>query len=98
MRGFLRFMLWALGILGVIGLVLYLFVFDVWTVPGDDPAFTASIAPNLHPGEHLLVLKSSEVKPGHLVRCIDPDAPARFVAARVVAKGGDRVDVDEVVI
>jgi signal peptidase I len=91
-------MLWALAILSLIGFVLYLTVFDAWTVPGDDPTFVASIAPNLYEGDNLLLLKSSELKPGHLVRCADPDAPARFVVGRIVAQGGDKVALDEVVV
>ncbi len=98
MRGFLRFMLWTLGILGVIGLVLYLLVFDAWIVPGDDPVASVAIEPTLHPGDHLLLTRGSDVRPGHLVRCIDPDAPGRFVVGRVVAKGGDTVAVDEIVV
>jgi signal peptidase I len=91
-------MLWALGFLGVIGLVLYLLVFDVWTVPSDDPTASAAMEPTLHPGDNLLLSRSSELKPGYLARCVDPDAPGRFVIGRIVAKAGDTVAVDEVVV
>jgi signal peptidase I len=98
MRGFLRFMLWALGILAVIGLVLYLAVFDVWTVPGDDPVASVAIEPTLHSGDHILLTRGSDLKPGLLARCMDPDAPGRYVIGRIVAKGGDTVAVDEIVV
>jgi signal peptidase I len=98
MRGFLRFVMWATLILGAIGLLLYLLVFDVWTVPNDDPVAAAAMEPTLHPLDHLLVSHGTDNKPGHLVRCVDPDAPGRFVVGRVVAKGGDTVAVDELVV
>ena len=98
MRGFLRFVMWATAILGAVGLILYLVVFDVWTVPNDDPVATAAMEPTLHPFDHLLVTHGSDTKPGHLVRCTDPDAPGRFVVGRIVAKGGDSVAVDEIVV
>jgi signal peptidase I len=97
-RGFLRFMLWAIGGITLVGFVLYLTVFDAWTVPGDDPTFVASIAPNLGAGDNLLLLRSAEIKPGHLVRCSDPDAPARFVVGRVVGQGGDKLAITELVV
>ncbi len=98
MRGFLRFSLWVFGILGIVGLVLYLLVFDAWTVPGDDPMAAASVEPNLHVGDRLLILRGGDVRPGHLARCTDPDAPGRFVLGRVVAKAGETVAVDESVV
>ncbi len=88
---------WTLGILGLIGLVLYLTILDAWRVPGDDPSFNVAVAPTLRPGDTLLILKSSEVKLGHLVRCMDPDAPGRYVVGRIIAKAGDKIDVDELV-
>lgn len=91
-------MVWTLGILGVIGLVLYLLVFDVWTVPGDDPVALVAMEPTLHNGDHLLVSRGSDLRPGHLARCMDPDAPGRYVIGRVVAKAGDSVAVDETVV
>ena len=98
MRGFLRLLAWVTAILAVIGLVLYLAMFDVWVVPSDDPTFSASIAPTLRPLDRVLVLRGGEVKPGNLVRCVDPDAPGRFVVGRIVAQGGEQVDIGEVVV
>jgi hypothetical protein len=44
-----KFVVWVVGTFGVLGLLLYAFAFDVWTVPADDPLLTASIAPTLNP-------------------------------------------------
>jgi signal peptidase I len=98
MRGFLRTMLWGLALLGGIGLVVYFTLLDAWIVPEDDPWFTASILPNLRPGDRLLISKTGALKPGYLVRCADPDAPGRFVVGRVVAAGGDQIEIGDTVL
>jgi signal peptidase I len=88
----LRFLAWVVGILGVVGLGLYAFVFDVWVVPGDDPQLTASVAPTLSPGDVVLLLRRPGLDHGYLTRCPDPQAPGRFVVARAIARGGETVD------
>ena len=40
----LKFFLWIGAILGVLGLIAYATVFDVWTVPGDDPKLAMSVS------------------------------------------------------
>jgi signal peptidase I len=87
-------MLWAIGILGGIGLVLYLTIFDAWRAPDDDPTFAASLAPNMAAGDEVLLYKSGTLKGGYLTRCTDPDAPGRYVIGRIVAVEGESVDVD----
>ena len=93
MRDFLRFVLWVLAGLGLIGLVLYLTVFDAMTIPNDDPSASAAMEPTLSAGDHILTFRSATLKVGYLVRCADPDAPGRFVIGRLGGVGGDTVEV-----
>jgi signal peptidase I len=94
----LRFLAWVLGIVGVVALALYAFVFDVWTVPGDDPLLAASIAPTLSPGDVVVVWRRPGLDHGYLARCPDPEAPGRFVVARAIAKGGETVSFDAEIV
>jgi signal peptidase I len=94
MEKLLRGLAWTAGILAVIGLLLRVLVFDVWTVPEDDPKLAASIAPTLRPGDVVVLLKHGETGAGALVRCVDPEDPAGFIAARIVGVPGDHLDVD----
>jgi signal peptidase I len=89
-----RLFLWALAVLAVICGALYLFVFDVWRVPSDDPQLTASILPTLAPGDVMLVMRKPGIGRGELVRCGDPQAPGRFVVARAMGEGGDHVAIE----
>jgi signal peptidase I len=88
-------LLWFFGITSVICTILYAFVFDVWTVPGDDPQMAASIEPTLSPGDTLLVSRSTGPDVGTLVRCADPDAPGRFVIARIVGHSNDTIETHD---
>lgn len=98
MRSFLRIVAWLAGVLGVAGLVLYAFVFDVWTVPADDPLLAASVEPTLSVGDVVLLARHTSVSRGNLLRCGDPQAPGRFVIGRAMACFGDRIELrDEVV-
>jgi signal peptidase I len=93
MRGLLIFLGWLL-VCAVLGLlVLYAFVVDVWRIPEDDPLLAASIEPTLRAGDLVVLLRRSSVTRGILVRCEDPDAPGRFVVARAIARGGDRIEL-----
>jgi signal peptidase I len=94
MRSFIKFLLWTAGVLGIIGLLLYLMVFDGWKVPDDDPTFSASLAPNMAPGDEVLLYKSGTLKAGYLARCADPDAPGRYVIGRIVAIESEGVEVE----
>ena len=85
MRGFLKFLLWFCGIAAFIVGLLHLTLFDAWTVPVDDPQLAASIQPSLGVGDVVLIARRSQPDVGELVRCLDPDAPGRFVIGRVVA-------------
>lgn len=82
--------------LGIILGVLQATLLEVWEVPEDDPMLAVAIAPNLGPGDVLVVFRNGEAHgPGDLLRCDDPDAPGRYVIGRMVAKGGDKVDIVE---
>jgi signal peptidase I len=99
MRTWLKLVGWVGGILGVILLLLYAFVVDVWTVPTDDPMEGASIQPTLSAGDVVLVSRHTSVARGNLLRCPDPQAPGRFVVARAIAAGGEAFQLqDEVVM
>jgi len=93
MRTWLKLVAWVGGILGAVVLLLYVFVFDVWTIPGDDPMESASIEPNLSAGDVVLVSRHTTVTRGNLLRCPDPQAPGRFVVARAIASGGEHVEI-----
>ena len=87
-----RNMLWLAAILGAIVLLLYLFVFDTWVVPGDDPLLTASIAPTLSPDDRILTRRGSMPVTGELARCFMPDGSGKYTIGRVFGVGGDTVD------
>jgi signal peptidase I len=90
-RKALRALIWIAIVCGVIVGVVAIF-FQVWTIPGDDPQFAVSIEPSLSVGDVVLVARSSGASDGALVRCTDPDAPGRFVVARVIGHGGDSIE------
>src|SRR5579872_6465256 len=86
MRAWLKLVAWVTGILGVVGLLLYELVFDVWVVPSDDPLLAASIQPTLMAGDVLVVTRHTSVVRGNLLRCDDPQAPGRYVVARAIGR------------
>jgi signal peptidase I len=89
-----RTLLWLTAILGAIGLLLYLFVFDTWVIPSDDPLLTASIAPTLSPDDRILTRRGSSPVTGELVRCFMPDGSGKYTIGRVFGLGGDSVEVN----
>jgi len=96
-RGFFRALLWLVGIGGAIGVLLHLFVFDYWVVPGTDPMFVASIRPNLFPEDKILVRRDSsgDLRAGKLARCTSPNPGADYVIGRVMGLPGDTLEVKE---
>jgi signal peptidase I len=91
-RGFVRSLVWISAIAAAIGLLLWLFVFDVWTVPDDRP-LAASIVPNLMPQDVILIRKGGTPAYGELARCVSPVTPGTFVIGRVFGTGGDPVEI-----
>lgn len=89
-----RNFLWLSAILGAIGLLLYLFVFDTWVVPGDEPLSTAALQPTLSPEDRILVRRGSSPRVGELARCLRPDGSGKYVIGRVFGLERDTVEVD----
>jgi signal peptidase I len=94
----LKYIAWVVGILGAICLLLYLTMFDVWTIPTDDPRLAVSLEPTLSAGDVLVISRHGTPERGHLMRCPDSRAPGRYAIGRYIAKGGETVTIaDEVV-
>jgi signal peptidase I len=97
----LKVFLWIAAILGAIWGILYLTVFDVWTVPLNDPAMTVAIEPAITAGDVVLVARRGAPDRGYLMRCPDPRAenPGGYVVARVISnKAGERVTIENEVV
>jgi signal peptidase I len=88
-----RNLLWLVAILGSIGLLLYLFVFDTYVIPGDDPLATASILPTLSPQDRILTRRGSQPVVGELARCALPEGNGKYVIGRVFGGPGDDVEI-----
>lgn len=93
MRTWFKIVGWVVGVLGVVGLILYFGFFDVWRVPVDDPMLSASIEPTLSAGDLLVFTRRTEVSRGNLLRCDDPQAPGRYIIARAISPAGDHLDL-----
>lgn len=95
-NGFGRWLMWVAGIVGAIGLLLYLFAFDAWVVPrGADGQFAASVLPTLVPEDKVLVQRGRVPVYGELARCSSPVAAGVYVVGRVFGTPGDRVQVTD---
>lgn len=93
MKPWMRWSLWLILVLGVVGGVFRYFFIDFHTVPGDttDP-HNWSNSPNLEPGDLALVWRGGEPHIGDVVRCSDPTDASKWLVARVIGTGGDRVE------
>jgi signal peptidase I len=91
---FTRNVLWLAAILGGILLLLYLFVFDTWVIPSDDPLFTASLEPTLSPDDRILTQRRSTPITGELARCVIPDGSGKYTIGRVFGVAGDSVLIE----
>lgn len=96
MRGLFKALLWLVGILAFIAAILRATIFETWTVPGDDPLFSASIQPALRAGDVVLLRRGGTPSFGDLVRCSDPEAPGRYIVGRILGERGDKVFADGV--
>jgi type IV secretory pathway protease TraF len=93
MRRWIRYLLWStLSAIGVLALVHFIWL-DVWIVPASPQTAAASLAPALRAGDVVLVARRAQVGAERLVRCLDPDSPAAYVAGRVQGVAGERVAV-----
>jgi signal peptidase I len=93
MKTWTRLLMWVFGIVGAVLLFLYVFFFDVWKIPADDPMESASILPNLEAGDVVVLVRRPSVARGNLLRCPDPQAPGRFIIARAMGSFGDTVEI-----
>lgn len=94
MRGFIKGLIWLVGILAVIAGILRATILDVWTVPDDDPVFNASIVPTLAPGDVVIIKRGGKPRFTDLVRCVSPEKPGRYVIGRVFGEPGDTIFAD----
>lgn len=92
MRKMGRTLGWILAITGILGLIGYIFLFDVWRLP-DEARFSASLAPSLQGGD-LVIVTRGQAGFGDLTRCLDPDDAKRFVVGRIAGRSGDVVEVE----
>lgn len=94
MNGWVKAFLWTVGILGVVGGVLRMWFVDVHRIPDDvNDVRNWANAPNLEPGDVALVWRGGDVHAGDVVRCVDPVDPTRWLVARVVGLGGEKIEV-----
>jgi signal peptidase I len=98
MKGLIKFLAVFVGLVGILGGVMYAVYVDVWQVPLEDPAITAAIVPALEPGDFVLIAKDSLPDIPDLARCTDPDAPERFVIGRLMAKNGDPLSINNDIV
>jgi signal peptidase I len=98
MNGRLNLFIWLIVLGGGAALLLHLFVIEIWTVPPNDPLLEASVAPTLHGGDVLVVMRGNSVERGQLVRCKDPQAADRFVVGRAIARTGETIDIHNEVV
>ena len=98
MSKFLRFVAWTLLIVGGIVGVLRLTVIRWWRVPTGDPYLEASLAPSLRGGDWVILWRGTEPIEGNLVLCPEPKAAGRYVIARIVGEGGDRVKLSDALL
>jgi signal peptidase I len=94
----MRWTLWIVLVLGVVlGVLRYWFV-EFWTVPDEptNPRAWAN-APNLEPGDFVLVWRGGDSHVGDLLLCPDPaaDPPkSKMLVARVIGLPGDKIEYD----
>src|SRR4051795_4286678 len=94
MKPWMRWTLWIALILGGVYGVLRYFFIEFHTVPEDvnDPHNWAN-APNLEPGDLVLVWRGGSPHVGDMVRCSDPTDPQHWLVARVIGTAGDKIEI-----
>ncbi len=87
--------LWIAAILGIVFGILRIWFIDFHRVPTDRAdARNWANAPSLEPGDFVLVWRG-EPHVGDLVRCPDPSDSSRWLVARIVGVGGDKIEWNE---
>jgi signal peptidase I len=90
----LNTLIWVLVVGGAIVFGLHTYVFEVWTIPADDPLLSTSVMPMMKGGDLLVLSRSPGMQRGELVRCVDPEQSGRFVIGRATARGGETVEIN----
>jgi signal peptidase I len=93
MAKFLRIVLWTSLIIAALIGVLRLTAIRWWQLPLDDRYFEASVAPELHGGDWVILWRASAPKYGDLVLCPEPKTN-RPVIGRIIGDPGDHVKID----
>jgi signal peptidase I len=94
-RAIVKLVVWVALIVGGIVAFLRATCMRIWTMPGDDGLLSVSVMPTLEPGDVLVLWRLGTPSFGELVRCPDPDVPARFVVGRILGEQGDRVVAEQ---
>jgi signal peptidase I len=82
----------------VIGLVTVIVLFRLtairwWKIPEDDPYLSGSLAPELRPGDWVLLWRLSPPGVGALALCPEPKHSDRVVVGRLIGDEGQKVAV-----
>lgn len=94
MKPWMRTLLWIAAVLGAVFGVLRYFFLDFHRVPNEPlDARNWANSPNLEPGDLVLVWRGGTPHIGDVVRCPDPTDPTRWLVARVIGTGGDKIEV-----
>jgi signal peptidase I len=93
MRKLLRVLFWVALIAGAVIGVARATAIRWWRVPQADRYLSASISPSLRGGDLILLWRLTPPTLGDLVLCPEPNHPERVVIGRLVAHGGDEVEV-----
>jgi signal peptidase I len=90
----LRTLAWMGLALAILSGLAFIFV-EPFNIPLDDAPLAASLEPNLHAGDALLVTRSKGATYGHLVRCPDPTPGRdRWMVGRVVGTPGQVFNIN----
>ncbi len=95
MGKYIRFVVWAAILVGLVVGFARLTAIRWWRVPTDDPWLQASVEPTLSGGDWVLLWRLTTPEFGDLVVCPEPDSPGRLVVARLVGEGGDTVKFEQ---
>ncbi len=95
MSKLLRFLGWALIIVGALVGIARLTVIRWWRVPLGDPYLEASLAPSLRGVDWVILWRGSAPIEGNLVLCPGPKAAGRSVIGRILAEQGDHVKLGD---